>query len=45
MRNALTTAAEVIGVGLIGFAFGGMVGLITLGVAMVAGGILEGRRA
>lgn len=44
MRSALTTAAEVAGVACIGFAFGAMPGLISLGLALFAGGVIEGRR-
>jgi hypothetical protein len=44
MRSALTTAAEVVGVACIGFAFGATVGLVTLGVALFGAGIIEGRR-
>ena len=45
MRSALTTVAEVAGVACIGFAFGLTIGLIVLGVALIGGGIFEGRRA
>lgn len=45
MRSALTTACEVIGAGCIGFAFGVMPGLIVSGVALVAAGVVEGRRS
>ncbi len=44
MRNAVTTACEVAGVACVGFAFGAMSGLISLGVALFGAGVIEGRR-
>ena len=44
MRSALTTAAEVVGLSCIGFAFGATVGLIVMGVALFGAGVIEGRR-
>lgn len=45
MRDLLTTACEVAGVACIGFAFGVMPGLITLGAALFGAGVIEGRRS
>ena len=44
MRSALTTAAEVVGVACVGFAFGWFVGLLVTGVALFGAGVIEGRR-
>ena len=45
MRSALTTACEVVGAACIGFAFGVMPGMITLGAALIGAGVVEGRRS
>lgn len=44
MRNALTTACEVIGAACVGFAFDARVGLAVFGVALIGAGVIEGRR-
>jgi hypothetical protein len=44
MRNALTTACEVVGAACVGFAFNVQAGLIVLGVALFGAGVIEGRR-
>ncbi len=45
MRSALTTACEVVGASLVGFAFDVRAGLAVLGVSLVAAGVVEGRRS
>jgi hypothetical protein len=45
MRSALTTACEVVGAALVGFAFDVRAGLAVLGVSMVVAGVVEGRRS